>query len=146
MLFKSCTQYVSKFGKFSSGHRTGKGQFSFQSLTAAMPENVPAAVQLCSFHKQFVFWGQKYLRFQTVDFKSLMCVHACQVTSVMSNSFRPYARLPCPWDSSGKNSGVGCRAFLHMIFPTQRSNPRGLHLLNWQVGSLPLVPPGKLLK
>ena len=22
-----CTQYVSKFGKFSSGHRTGKGQF-----------------------------------------------------------------------------------------------------------------------
>ena len=26
-----CTQYVSKFGKLSSGHRTGKGQFSFQS-------------------------------------------------------------------------------------------------------------------
>ena len=28
---KVCTQYASKFGKFSSGHRTGKGQFSFQS-------------------------------------------------------------------------------------------------------------------
>ena len=28
---KSCTQYVSKFGKLSSGNRTGKGQFSFQS-------------------------------------------------------------------------------------------------------------------
>ena len=25
-----CTQYVSKFGRLSSGHRTGKGQFSFQ--------------------------------------------------------------------------------------------------------------------
>ena len=25
------TQYASKFGKLSSGHRTGKGQFSFQS-------------------------------------------------------------------------------------------------------------------
>ena len=25
-----CTQYASKFGKLSSGHRTGKGQFSFQ--------------------------------------------------------------------------------------------------------------------
>ena len=24
-----CTQYASKFGKLSSGHRTGKGQFSF---------------------------------------------------------------------------------------------------------------------
>ena len=31
MLWKYCTQYASKFGKFSSDHRTGKGQFSFQS-------------------------------------------------------------------------------------------------------------------
>ena len=28
---KYCTQYIGKFGKLSSGHRTGKGQFSFQS-------------------------------------------------------------------------------------------------------------------
>ena len=33
MLWKCCTQYASKFGKLSSGHRTGKGQFSFQSQT-----------------------------------------------------------------------------------------------------------------
>ena len=33
MLRKCCTQYASKFGKLSSGHRTGKGQFSFQSQT-----------------------------------------------------------------------------------------------------------------
>ena len=31
MLLKCCTQYASKFGRLSSGHRTGKGQFSFQS-------------------------------------------------------------------------------------------------------------------
>ena len=31
MLLKCCTQYASKFGKLSSGHRTGKGQFSFQT-------------------------------------------------------------------------------------------------------------------
>ena len=31
MLWKCCTQYANKFGKFSSGHRTRKGQFSFQS-------------------------------------------------------------------------------------------------------------------
>ena len=31
MLWKCCTQYASKFGKLSSGHRTGKGPFSFQS-------------------------------------------------------------------------------------------------------------------
>ena len=29
MLWKCCTQYASKYGKCSSGHRTGKGQFSF---------------------------------------------------------------------------------------------------------------------
>ena len=28
LLLKCCTQYASKFGKLSSGHRTGKGQFS----------------------------------------------------------------------------------------------------------------------
>ena len=27
MLVQCCTQYVSKFGKFNSGHRTGKGDF-----------------------------------------------------------------------------------------------------------------------
>ena len=39
-LWKCCTQYASKFGKLSSGHRTGKGQFSFQSQRKAMPKNV----------------------------------------------------------------------------------------------------------
>ena len=33
------TQYASKFGKLSSGHRTRKGQFSFQSQRRAMPKN-----------------------------------------------------------------------------------------------------------
>ena len=31
MLWKCCTQYASKFVKLSRGHRTGKGQLSFQS-------------------------------------------------------------------------------------------------------------------
>ena len=38
-LWKYCTQYASKFGKLSSGHRTGKGQFSFQSQRKAMLKN-----------------------------------------------------------------------------------------------------------
>ena len=36
MLEKWCTQHASKFGKLSSGHRTGKGQFSFQFQRKAM--------------------------------------------------------------------------------------------------------------
>ena len=44
------TQYASRFGKFSSGHRTGKSQFSFQFERKAMPKNVQTTVQLHSFH------------------------------------------------------------------------------------------------
>ena len=50
ILLKSCTQYASKFGKLSSGHRTGKGQFSFQSQRKAMPNNVQITTQLHSSH------------------------------------------------------------------------------------------------
>ena len=39
MLWKRCTQYASKFGKLTSGHRTGKGQFSFQFQRKTMPKN-----------------------------------------------------------------------------------------------------------
>ena len=45
---KGCTQYTSKFGKLSSGHRTGKGQFSFQSQRKAMPKNAQTTTQLHS--------------------------------------------------------------------------------------------------
>ena len=41
---------ANKFGKLSSGHRTGKGQFSFQSQRKAMPKNAPTTAQLHSSH------------------------------------------------------------------------------------------------
>ena len=46
------------------------------------------------------------------------------VALVVSDSLQPYgpARLLCPWDSPGKNTGVGCHALLQGIFPTQGSN------------------------
>ena len=50
MLWKCCTQYASKFGKLSSGHRTGKGQFSFQSQRKAMPKNAQTTTQWHSSH------------------------------------------------------------------------------------------------
>ena len=62
---------------------------------------------------------------------------ACEVTSVVSNSLGVYAPEParflCPWDSPGKNTGVGCH-FLHQgIFPTQGSNMCVLCLLYRQL-------------
>ena len=47
---KCCTQYVSKFGKLSHGHRTGNSQFLFQSQRKAMPKNVQTIISLYSFH------------------------------------------------------------------------------------------------
>ena len=49
MLWKCCIQYASKFGKFSSVHRTAKGQFSFQSQRRAMPKNAQTTVALISY-------------------------------------------------------------------------------------------------
>ena len=50
ILLKCCTQYVSKFGRLCSGHKTRKGQFSFQYQRRAVPNNVQTTVKLHSFH------------------------------------------------------------------------------------------------
>ena len=50
-----------------------------------------------------------------VSFSILLCC-CCSVASVMSDSVRPHrrqpTRLPSPWDSPGKNTGVGCHFHL----------------------------------
>ena len=51
MLSKCCTQYANTFGKLSSGHRTGKGQCSFQPETKAMPKDAQTTAQLHSSHR-----------------------------------------------------------------------------------------------
>ena len=70
------------------------------------------------------------------------CVCVC---SVVSSSLRPHGRQParllCPWDFSGKNTGLGCHFLIEGIFPTQGLNPcflRHLHcrrfLTFWAIG------------
>ena len=50
---------------------------------------------------------------------------------LMSNSLCPHglypARLLCPWDFPGKNTGVCCHVLLQGIFPTQELNLGLLH-------------------
>ena len=47
------------------------------------------------------------------------CCCCCCVASVVSDSVRPQrrqpTRLPHPWDSPGKNTGVGCRFLLQCM-------------------------------
>ena len=50
MLLKWCTQYVSKFEKAHSGHKTGKGQFPFQPQKRVTPKNIQTTLQLHLLH------------------------------------------------------------------------------------------------
>ena len=51
--------------------------------------------------------------------------------SVTSDSLWPHGLSPtslfCPWNSLGKNTGIGSHALLQGIFPTQGLNPGLLH-------------------
>ena len=62
----------------------------------------------------------------------LMCLPACSVTSLVSDSWwlrgLQLIRLLCPWNSSGKNTGVGSHALLHGPFTFWKSE-----YLKWKV-------------
>ena len=53
----------------------------------------------------------------------LVCARPLQLCPTLP----PYGVLPtrrlCPWDSPGKNTGVGCHFLLKRIFPSQGLNP-----------------------
>ena len=56
-----------------------------------------------------------------------VCVCVCAQSILGVDSLQPHglkpARLLCPWDSPGKNTGVVSHFLLQGIFPTQGSNP-----------------------
>ena len=63
-------------------------------------------------------------------------MHACSVTSVVSNSLRPYglqpARLIWPRDSPGKNTGMGCHSLPQGDLPNPGIQSRLLRLLHFR--------------
>ena len=72
-----------------------------------------------------------------------VCVCVCARTLLLSHVWllaipqTAACQLLCPWDSPGKNTGVGCHFLLQGLFSTQGSNPSLLCLLHWQADSLP---------
>ena len=69
------------------------------------------------------------------------CCCCCYVTSIESNSVRPYGQQPTrlfhPQDSPGKNTGVGCHFLLHHIIQ-QTVNTRHVLMLHWLAIPSPL--------
>ena len=90
MLWKCCTQYASKFGKFSSGHRTGKGQFSSQSQRKAMPKNAQTTSQLHSSHT-LVKWCSK---FSQPGFSNTWTVSFQMFKLVLEKAEEPEIKVP----------------------------------------------------
>ena len=90
MLWKCCTQYTSKFGKHSSGHRTGKGQFSFQSQRKAMPKNVQTTAQWHSSHMV----SKKCSKFSKPGFNSTWTMNFQMFKLDLEKAEEPEIKLP----------------------------------------------------
>ena len=98
MLWKCCTQYASKFGKLSSGHRTGKSQFSFQSQRKAMPKNAQTSTQLHPSHT-LVKWCST---FSKPGFSSTWIENFQMFKLDLEKAEEPEIKLPSSTGSSKK--------------------------------------------
>ena len=116
MLWKCCTQYASKCGKLSSGHRTGKGQFSFQSLRKAMSKNGQTTTQLHSSHTL----AKKSSKFSKPGFNDMWTSIFQMFKLDLEKAEEPEIKLPISVRSLKK----------------QESSRKTLFLLNWLCQSL----------
>ena len=67
---------------------------------------------------------------------SLWRLYVCSVAQsclILGDLWSVTYQAPCPWNSPGKNTGVGCHFLLWGIILTQESNLCFLHLLHWQM-------------
>ena len=99
MLWKCCTQSASKFGKLSSGHRTGEGQFSFQSQRNAMPKNVQTTTQLHSSH-MLAKYSSKFFK---PGFNSTWTMNFQMFKLDLETAEEPEIKLPTSVGSSKKH-------------------------------------------
>ena len=98
MLWKFCTQYASKFGKLSSGHKTGKGQFSFWSQRKAMPKNAQTTPQLHSSHTLVKYCS----KFSKPGFSNTWTMNFLMFKLVLEKTEDPEIKLPTSAGSSKK--------------------------------------------
>ena len=90
MLWKCCTQYDSKFGKLSRGHRTGKCQFSFQSQRKAITKNAQIIAQLHSSHMLV----KKCSKFSKPGFSNTWTMISMMFKLVLEKAEEPEIKLP----------------------------------------------------
>ena len=89
---------ASTFGKLSSGHRTGKGQFSFQSQRKAMARNAQSTTQLHSSHTLAKYCS----KFSKPDFSNMRTLSFQMSKLVLEKAEEPEIKLPTSAGSSKK--------------------------------------------
>ena len=86
-----------------------------RSLHNSQGHLVPLYLFLTFSPCNIVIYNMKYIYLVFLSFWHC----CCWVTSVVSDSVRPHRRqpirLPHPWDSPGKNNGVGCHFLLQCM-------------------------------
>ena len=90
MLWKCCTQYASKFGKLSNGHRTGKGQFSFHFQRKSIPKNAQTTAQLHSSHMLVKYCS----KFSKAGFSNTWTMNFQMFKLVLEKAEEPEIKLP----------------------------------------------------
>ena len=106
MLWK--LQYTSKFWKLSSGHRTGKGQFSFQSQRREMSKNVYHTIALISHTSKVM------LKILQVSFNSTWTKNFQMFKLDLTKAEEPEIKLPISVGSWKKQENSRKkRLFLH---------------------------------
>ena len=83
-------QYASKFEKLNSAHRTGKGQFSFQSQRKAMPKNAQTTAQLHSSHMLVKHCS----KFSKLGYSNMWTMNFQMFTLVLEKAEEPEVKLP----------------------------------------------------
>ena len=114
-LLKCCTHYSSKFGN-SSGHRTGKGQFSFQLQRKAMPKNAQTTAQLHSSH----MLAKGCSKFSEPGFNNMWTGNFQMFKLVLEKAEEPEIKLPTPagsWKKQESSRKTSISALLTMPKP-----------------------------
>ena len=71
-----------------------------------------------------------------------MCAKSLSFVQLFATLLTVACQAPLSMDFPGKKTGMACHALLQRIFLTWGSNTQLLHIMHWQVGSLPLAPHG----
>ena len=112
-----------------------------QRQGARISDSFPCSLALQQGPSWFLVWSESWVQLEAcVHARARVCVCVCVCVLVphsSPNSLRSHglqlARLLCPWNSPGKDTGVGSHSLLQGIFPTQELKP---NLLHWQADSL----------